>query len=305
VFDMMMHVALERCYRDRSVEAGTVVYIACEGERGLTARNAAFRQSKLSEDEDPPFYLLMTRLDLPGEVDKLMLDIAAQIPETSVAAIVLDTLNRSIRGSESSDEDMNGYIAAADALRERFKCTVIIIHHCGLAKDRPRGHTSLTGAVDAQIAVKRDGTDEIVATLEWMKDGPEGAELISKLESVTVGVDDNGTPITSCVIAPCSDRAAKTKLVPKRKLSAAAQIALNQLKKALTTTGARAPESYHDRIPSTVLTVDYDLWRGYCYAGGISPTDSPEAKKKAFGRAADSLIADEFVKRWEQYVWLP
>jgi hypothetical protein len=303
VFDMMMHVALERCYRDRRVEAGTVVYIACEGERGLTARNAAFRQSKLSEDEDPPFYLLTTRLDLPGEVDKLMSDIAAQIPETPCAAIVLDTLNRSIRGSESSDEDMNGYIAAADALRERFKCTVIIIHHCGLVKDRPRGHTSLTGAVDAQIAVKRNGTDEIVAMPEWMKDGPEGGELVSRLEPVTVGVDDNGTPITSCVIASCSDRAAKNKLVPKLKLPAAAQTALNQLKNALATTGAVAPAC--DHIPSNVLTVDYDLWRRYCYAGGISSTDSAEAKKKAFGRAADNLIANEFVKRWEQYVWLP
>jgi len=26
-----------------------------------------------------------------------------------------------------------------------------VIHHCGINGDRPRGHTSLTGAADAQI----------------------------------------------------------------------------------------------------------------------------------------------------------
>jgi hypothetical protein len=65
--------------------------------------------------------------------------------------IVLDTLNRSLAGSESSDEDMGNYIKAADQLREMFKCAVIIIHHCGLAEERPRGHTSLIGADDAQV----------------------------------------------------------------------------------------------------------------------------------------------------------
>src|SRR6185437_16515633 len=34
-FDLAMHVALGWSYRDRRVAAGAVVYIACEGERGL------------------------------------------------------------------------------------------------------------------------------------------------------------------------------------------------------------------------------------------------------------------------------
>src|SRR5260370_547257 len=35
VFDLMMCIALGSPYRDRNVESGTVVYVACEGERGL------------------------------------------------------------------------------------------------------------------------------------------------------------------------------------------------------------------------------------------------------------------------------
>jgi hypothetical protein len=39
---------------------------------------------------------------------------------------VLDTLNRSLAGSESDDEDMAAYVKAADAIREAFGCAVVI-----------------------------------------------------------------------------------------------------------------------------------------------------------------------------------
>src|SRR5437879_5503539 len=38
VFDLALHVALGWNYRGHRVQPGTVVYIACEGERGLSAR---------------------------------------------------------------------------------------------------------------------------------------------------------------------------------------------------------------------------------------------------------------------------
>ena len=87
---------------------------------------------------------------------------------------MIDTLNRSLAGSENSDKDMAAYIRAADVIREAFECTVAIIHHCGVAGTRPRGHTSLTGAVDAQLAVKRDDEGVIRVKVEWLKDGARG-----------------------------------------------------------------------------------------------------------------------------------
>jgi len=104
-FDVAMHVALGWNYRGRNVTQGTVVYIACEGERGLAARAEAFRQKKLAEGDDPPFFLLTTRLDLVADVEQLVVDIRAAIGADHCAAVVVDTLNRSIAGSESRDED--------------------------------------------------------------------------------------------------------------------------------------------------------------------------------------------------------
>ena len=148
-----------------------------------------------------PFHLISGRLDLIGEHDRLISDIRAQIGVEMPAVIALDTLNRTLTGSENSDEDMSAYVQAADAIREAFGCVVVVIHHCGIEATRPRGHTSLLGAADAQIAVRRDGEGQIHTVVERMKDGREDAETHSRLDVVVVGHDtDTGAEITSCVV---------------------------------------------------------------------------------------------------------
>ena len=67
------------------------------------------------------------------------------------------------------------------------------------------------GALDVQIAVKRDAADHIIATVELMKDGPQGDEFASRLEIIEIGLDDDGDKITSCVVVPVEG------LAPSRK----------------------------------------------------------------------------------------
>jgi AAA domain len=303
-FDLAMHIALGRVYRGRKTEVAGVVYIACEGQRGLAARAAAFRQTQMLDGDDPPFYLLTTRLDLPAQIDPLISDIAAQLlPDGApCGAIVLDTLNRSIGGSESKDEDMTAYVVAADALRERFKCAVIVIHHCGVDGSRPRGHTSLAGAADAQIAVKRDAAHRIIAEVEWLKDGPEGDQIISRLESIVVGEDDNGTPITSCIVVDDAGSAPVAKTTKRRKLPDAARIALGTLRKAIAEAGSAAPAS--DRIPSSVSVVEVDAWRRYHYAGTAADGQTPDARKKEFQRVREQLQAAGVIGIHTDFCWI-
>ncbi len=199
-FDLAMHIALGWTYRGHRVTQGTVVYVACEGERGLVARVIAFREAKPVEEDDPPFFLLTTRLDLVADVEALIHEISAELGPEDCSVIVIDTLNRSLAGSKSKDEDMSAYVRATDRLREAFGCAVLVVHHCGINGDRPRGHTSLTGAADAQIAVRRYAGDEITTIVEYMKDGPEGEKTASRLTMIEVGTDEDGEPITSCVI---------------------------------------------------------------------------------------------------------
>jgi hypothetical protein len=308
-FDLMMHVAMGWQYRGRRVKQGVVVYCALEGAEGFRARVEAFRREKLSEDASPPFHLMASSLSLVADHPTFLADIRAQLGEERPAVVVIDTLNRSLAGSENDDKDMNAYVKAADALRDAFDCAVIIVHHCGHGGDRPRGHSLLMGALDIQIAVKRDAADNIVATLELSKDGAAGAEIVSRLVPVEVGVDDDGDPVTSCVIEALDvepTRAPKPNSTPR--LSKAAQTALRALQKTIDEVGETAPTSNH--IPQGARTVTLDQWRGYAYRMGIStsregtsPADEERAKRKAFQSATDALIAAGAIGIWEPHVW--
>ena len=157
--DEGLHIALGIDYRGHRVMQGTVIYCAFEGGKGVAKRIEAWRQKKLPEgcDQPVPFYLQPLRLDLVKDVDELIAAITGQVGDTAPVKISLDTLNRSMAGSESKDADMGAYLAAADKLREAFGCFVNILHHPGWDGSRLRGHTSLPCGVDVETAVTSPG----------------------------------------------------------------------------------------------------------------------------------------------------
>ena len=216
--DAALHVALGWEYRGRRVRQGLVLYLALEGAKAFEARVEAFRQHHNAANAD--FGLITAHLNLVAEHQALLGEIRQQVRDRKPVAVFIDTLNRSLKGSESKDEDMAAYIAAADAVATAFECVVPIVHHCGVDATRPRGHTSLTGAVECQLAIRRDAAaGQFIVTLEFCKDGPEGAELVCKLEPVNVGIDPDGDAITTCVViegvpAPPTARNSKLAAVP-------------------------------------------------------------------------------------------
>ena len=127
-FDLTMHIARGTPYRGRRVRQGGVVYVSLEGGNGFYRRIEAYKQQH--DVTDAPFYLITDRTDLVRDNETLIAAIKEQMQETP-AVVVIDTLNRSLAGSESSDEDMAAYIKAADTIREAFDCALVIIHHCG------------------------------------------------------------------------------------------------------------------------------------------------------------------------------
>ncbi|MFM9858185.1 AAA family ATPase [Pseudoxanthobacter sp. M-2] len=296
-----MHVALGWDYRGRRVQQGAVVYCAFEGQSGFEARVEAFRLRFLTEEHEPvPFYLQPATLDLVKDAGELIAAIRLNLSDTPPVLVVLDTLNRSLSGSESSDEDMAAYVRAADSIREAFACSVVVVHHCGHDHSRPRGHTSLTGAADAQLSVKRAAGDVVMVEVELAKDGPQGDVIASRLESVEVGFDEDGDVITSCVVVPVEGDAVPSSK-PMRRLSDGAHNALRAFEEAIAELGEGAPNSNH--IPRDATVVTLTAWRRYAYARGISTSDEERAKQQAFKRATEALIAAGRVAVWEQYAW--
>jgi hypothetical protein len=209
VFDLLMHVALGWDYCGHRVRQGPVIYVCLEGGRAFRKRREAFRQAKLKDGEDPQFYFVVNPLSLADDRNALIEDIRRQVAPDVPAAVCIDTLNRSLAGSENSDKDMASYIKAADAIRDAFDCLVLVVHHCGHEGARPRDHSSLMGALDVQIAVSRDAEQNVVAELELAKDGETGLVFVSRLERVEIGRDVDGDPITSCVVREVEGAEAK------------------------------------------------------------------------------------------------
>jgi RecA-family ATPase len=132
-FDISMHIALGRTWRNRRTRQGTIVYCALEGGSGFANRVSAWRQRYLGEHSNPvPFYLVSESIDLIKEHDALISAIRAQVA-TNPALVVIDTLNRGMSGDENKSDDMAKFVRAADAVRVAFDCAVIVIHHCGVS----------------------------------------------------------------------------------------------------------------------------------------------------------------------------
>jgi hypothetical protein len=304
--DLLLHIALNRQYRGRRTKGGPAVYLALEGHAGFDARVEAFRQAN-DWAKDGPFYLVKARLNLVKDHVALIREIRDQAGKDQPTIVAIDTLNRSLVGSESKDEDMSAYLAAAEFIRDAFDCTVIIVHHCGVDGSRPRGHTSLTGAVDAQLAVTRDEQKNVIVQVEYMKDGEEGAVIASRLEHVDVGIDQDGDPISTCIITPLDEasipKPAKKGAKPKS-MTRTGKIAFQALREALTQAGTiNGPGSEH--IPAGARTTTKDMWRRYAYQAGISDSEDQSAKRKAFARGYDAVLGDGHAKVWGEQVWIP
>lgn len=303
VMDMTLHVALNWLYRGRKVKNGPVVYIACEGISGVNARVEAFRQNKLNDDcGHIPFYLIAATVDLINNHKSLVASIQAGIIEkTSPRIVVIDTLNRSLSGDENNSKDMGDYIKAADHIRETLHCAVIIIHHSGYDATHARGHTSLAAAIDTQISVKRDKERDnaVIATLDLMKDGEQGGEIVSRLESVEVGVDDEGDPITSCIVI--AEENIDTKPA-KSELTFQEQSALDLITELLSECGF-----YHDgnkRIKAMTRVIKENTWEDECENARISDAKDLESRSRVFRRTKMILKKKKLIDFWGEFVWI-
>ena len=278
------------------------MYCAFEGQSGIRARVEAWRQSYLAETTVAvPFYLEPVTINLVREHRDLIAIIRRQLGETFPVAVVLDTLNRSLHGSENSDQDMSAYVRAADAIREAFDCAVIVVHHCGHGADRPRGHSALIGAADAVLAIRKDG-EVVVLTVEMMKDGEAGAVVASRLKAVMIGVDEDNEAVTSCIVEPAEVNA-ESRAPKPAKLTNIEQIALKALPYAIGEAGVPSPGSDHMPQGPNAMVVTVEQWRTYARQRGLSDSEDEKTQAQAFRRAKEGLVAKERVACWAKCVW--
>ena len=207
--DMAAAIAEGRRWFDCRVEAAPVVYAALEGEGGFKLRVAAW-EAHTGRDLPEGLHMVLQPFQLTAPQD--VADLAAVVPLGAV--VFLDTLNRAApTADENSSKDMGEILSAAKQLQSLVKGLVVLVHHTGKDVTKGlRGHSSLFAALDAAVEVSRDGDRR-----EWKvaksKDGEDGNAHPFKLQIETLGTDDHGDAITSCVVvADTGPREARAKL---------------------------------------------------------------------------------------------
>ncbi len=311
VVDMALHVAMGWVWRGQRVNQGAVVYIAPDGGYGLRERLQALKTHYGLDGKDVPFALLPHPVDL-GHEDTHAKEIARLIkhagedPYLEISLIIVDTVSRALHGGDdNSPRDMGAFVANCDLIRQETGAHILGIHHTGKDESRGmRGSTVLLGAVDTSIEVKHEqGTDIRVTLIAKQRDHAPAPPVAFTLEQVDLGPDEDGDPVTSCVVKP-SDKMPRGIKSGKR-LAKDQKLALDCLHEVLSEHGRAHPGNTH--VPTSVRYVDIKLWRERFYASKNPNSGTKEqekdAKKTAFKRAFKVLLAAEKIGEFEGQVW--
>jgi hypothetical protein len=202
--DLAYHIAIGAPWRGRRVLQASVLYLAAEGGRGVINRVAALKQAHGVLDvplavKRAGLDLLHDQADLQHIVD-LSAEVKARLPDAP-HMIVIDTLSRVMAGGdENSAADMTALIRNIDAIRATTGATTLLVHHTGKDAARgARGHSSLRAATDTEIEIaNEDGARAAVVTKQ--RDHQGGETFAFDLEGVTLGTDQDGDEVTSCIV---------------------------------------------------------------------------------------------------------
>jgi len=191
-------------WAQHAVRDGAVVYLAGEGHHGLRARVAAWKHHHgvtalkmwLSRDGCD----LNTPEGYARVVDHIRL--LAERP----TLIVIDTLHRFLCGDENSAQDTKSMLDACNALMAEFKCSVLLVHHTGVAEEaqhRARGSSAWRGALDIEVSIVPGKDGEPLQIIQRKAKDAELAEPVyGRLESVEIPgwQDEDGEPVSSAVL---------------------------------------------------------------------------------------------------------
>jgi hypothetical protein len=171
---------------------GAVVYISSEGQSDLKFRVQAWEQKNKVLTDESPFYLIRQTINFMNaeEVGKLLATVQAitALASADISAVFVDTVSRVLPGAdENLQKDMTLFVAACDAIRQRFKATVIGVHHTS-RNGNMRGSTVFPGAGDFLIEVNREeGAMQGSIRAVKIKAAEDGWEQFFKVEHIELG----------------------------------------------------------------------------------------------------------------------
>jgi hypothetical protein len=292
---------------DMECRPGPVVYQAGEGQGGLVSRLQAYGERFGVAGHDLPFTLLRQRINLYTDDGAPFIDELRQWAAwygRPLSAVFIDTFSAATAGAnENASEDVSRVLSNGKEIKEATGAAVIFVHHKNAGGTKARGHTSLFADADMALDVERDEeTNERQFTIRKVKDGEDGKRFGFRLQPVQLGSDDDGKPITSCVIDPAQDkleRAGKQRPLPTSRLKF-----LRVLDDAILHRGGTLPPNAN--APEYTRGVDFRqftrLFRGI---SGVREDDPmTDEIRQAIKRDGEWLITNRLIGRDAEWIWI-
>ena len=199
----------------QKVRAGNVVYLAGEGHHGLRGRVAAWKHHH--QAGHLAMWLSKDGCDLNTPTGYLqVVEQVRSLPENP-AIIVVDTLHRFLDGDENSSKDTKTMLDACNSLMNEFGCSVILVHHTGVAEEaqhRARGSSAWRGALDIEISIVPGKEGVPMQIVQRKSKDAELAQTVHvDLQQVTIPgwYDEDNQPVTSAVIVQAQPPASPRK----------------------------------------------------------------------------------------------
>lgn len=281
--DAAMAIARGTHWMGRRTRPGLVIYQTGEGGVGFRLRLKAYRQHhKLPHEDDIPFVYLPVRINLfvdGADVDKLIDEIKAWASyyDYPLELVVIDTFNAASGGAnENANQDVGRVLDRCRKIVDATGAHVAVVHHTPAAGGKPRGHSSLVGDVETTVGVDRseqiqqeqadDGHMVSRQIINWsltkQKDEQSGVGSSFVLKQIKLGNDDDGDPLTSCVIEPTQSAAAAatTRAIPKDwvQLNPANEDIFRSLVRAINAKGRKPPPEIANAPPGDVCVAIKD-----------------------------------------------
>lgn len=199
VLDMAAAISRGVPWRGNRVKCTPVAYVCAEGGEFFSRRLAAYQKEHGCQLDN--LYVWDGRPNLlRGDDHKAVIQ---ALRELSPGLVIIDTLARAMPGgAENASEDMGAVLDKCSTIARELHATVLLVHHSGKdATKGARGWSGLRAAADAEIAVIRDPQSNArVIRIGKQKDSADGVEYPFTLGVVHLGDDEDGDPITSCVV---------------------------------------------------------------------------------------------------------
>ena len=207
--DLATCLATGQLWAGQTVRQCPVLYLALEGERGITQRFIAQVENNRHafENQTIPLAFQNPALDLCNPNAEEVLVNAIEVFKANFnctpSLIIIDTLAQAFGGDENSSEYMRECLKSLKTVIRKTGVTFLLIHHFGKdLKNGPRGHSSLPAACDTifSLVKKEDG---IILSEQKQKDADCTFKTRIELTPTTLESQDHGSekPITTCLPA--------------------------------------------------------------------------------------------------------